>query len=85
MAGKYRFITQEDRNMIDVWYLRGDRPSDIAARIGVHTATIYHELRRGHNGELDKNQRPAYDPTLAQREFQANLKKRGRKRKAVTA
>ena len=32
--------------------------------------TIYAELRRGQDGEkLDRNQRPVYDPELAQRRF----------------
>jgi len=81
MAGRYKFITLEERGKIAAWYLRGDRPSDIAERIGVHTATVYHELQRGHTGGLDINQRPAYDPTLAQQVFQRGLKKRGRRRK----
>ena len=84
MAGKYKFITMEERGKIAAWYLEGDRPCDIATRIGVHTATVYHELQRGHTGKLDINQRPDYDPTLAQKVFQEGLKKRGRRRKPVT-
>lgn len=84
MASNYRYITMEDRYNIAKWYLQGDRPCDMAERIGVHTATVYNELRRGHTGELDKNQRPEYDPVLAQQVVQENFKKRGR-RPASTA
>ena len=80
--GKYRYITIQDRKSIAQWYLNGDRPCDIAARLGVHTATIYHELQKGDTGKLDKNQRPAYDPVIAQRTVETNFKRRGRKRKA---
>jgi len=79
MAGKYRFITRQDREKVAAWYLNGDRPCDIASRLDVHTATVYNELQRGHTGELDENQRPAYDPVLAQRVVQASFKQRGRK------
>lgn len=84
MAGNYRYITMQDREAIAGWYLNGDRPCDIATRLGVHTATIYNELRRGETGEWDKNQRPAYDPVLAQRVVQENFKRRGRKREVYT-
>lgn len=82
MAGNYRYITLQDREKIAAWYGAGDRPLEIAARLGVHTATVYHELQRGYTGDLDKNQRPAYDPQLAQRTVQANFKRRGRRREA---
>ena len=80
MAKKYKFITKDERDKISAWYSVGDRPFDIAARIGVHVATIYHELQRGNTGELDANFRPAYCPALAQQVFQANLKKRGKRK-----
>lgn len=52
--------------------------AEIAQKLGVARKTIYEELRRGQDGEtLDHNQRPAYDPELAQRRFQANLRRRG--------
>lgn len=47
MAGKYKYLTFEDRQKIEAWHARGDRPVEIAARLGVHTATIYNELKRG--------------------------------------
>ena len=78
MAGKYRYLTFEDRRNIEGWYARGDRPLEIAARLGVHTATIYHELQRGHTGKLDGNQREEYSAELAQKTVQENFKRRGR-------
>lgn len=77
--GKYRYISMADRQKIAKWYLAGDRPCDIAGRLNVHTSTIYNELQRGQTGELDKNQRPAYDPELAQKNMQASLRQRGLK------
>ena len=50
MAGKYKYLTFEDRQKIEAWHARGDRPVEIAARLGVHTATIYNELKRGYTG-----------------------------------
>ena len=34
--------------------------------------------------KLDRNQRPVYDPELAQRRFQANLRRRGKPQQAGT-
>jgi IS30 family transposase len=79
MAGAYRYLTYEDRQNIEAWYKSGDRPFEIAARLGVHTATIYHELQRGYTGERDTNQRPAYCAELAQKTVQENFKRRGRR------
>ena len=47
--------------------------------------TLYGELKRGDTGELDQNQRPAYDPVLAQKTYQENIRRRGRRRKEVDA
>ena len=85
MAGKYKFMTLDDRRLIAGWYLNGERACDIAARVGVHTATIYNELQRGKTGGLDRNQRPAYDPELAQRKIQEGFGRRGRRPKTAEA
>ena len=83
MAGKYKYLTFEDRQKIEAWHARGDRPLEIAARLGVHTATIYNELKRGYTGELDGAQCEKYSAEQAQRIVQGNFKRRGRKAAAV--
>ena len=82
MSGKYRYLSFQDRLNIEKWYGAGDRPLDIAARLRVHTATIYHELKRGYTGELDRNKRDAYNAELAQQRVQESFKRRGRKHAA---
>lgn len=77
---KYRYITFSDRKQIAAWYQNGDRPADIAARLGVSVKTIYLELKRGETGELDRNQRRAYSPVIAQQMVQENFQRRGRVR-----
>ena len=79
MAGNYRYLTFDDRQKIEAWYARGDRPLEIAARLGVHTATIYNELQRGYTGEHDRTQREVYSAERAQRIVQENFKRRGRR------
>lgn len=78
MAGRYKYLTFEDRQKIEVWHARGDRPLEIAARLGVHTATIYNELKRGYTGERDEQQREIYSAEQAQRTVQEHFKRRGR-------
>ncbi|WP_347293158.1 helix-turn-helix domain-containing protein, partial [uncultured Alistipes sp.] len=78
MAGKYKYLTFEDRQKIEAWHARGDRPLEIAARLGVHTATIYNELKRGYVGELDSRQREIYKAERAQATVQEHFKRRGR-------
>lgn len=86
---KYRYLTFADRKQISAWYQSNDRAADIAERLGMSVKTIYLELKRGEEtGEsgtviLDRNQRPAYNPVLAQQRLaqqrlQANFKRRGR-------
>ena len=82
MAGNYRYLDFEDRKKIEVWHARGDRPLEIAARLGVHTATIYQELQRGYTGEVDAAQREVYSAERAQAVVRENFKRRGRR--AVT-
>lgn len=81
---QYRYITFADRKQIAAWYQSGERPADIADRLGVSTKTIYLELKRGETvGDdgapvLDRNQRRAYNPVIAQQTVQANFRRRGR-------
>lgn len=78
MACKY--LTLQDRKKIAKLYGEEVRVLDIANKIGCHPATIYEELRRGDTGDLDKNQRPEYDPMLAQRRVQEAIRRRGNRR-----
>lgn len=78
MVRQYRYITFADRKQIAAWYQSGDRVADIAERLGVTAAAVYRELKRGATGELDRYQRPAYNPVIAQQTVQANFKRRGR-------
>ena len=81
---RYKYITFADRREIAALYQANERPADIADRLGVTTATIYRELKRGETvGEdgapvLDRNQRRAYNPVVAQQTVQANFGRRGR-------
>lgn len=77
----YRYLTLEDRKAIEEQYSSGNRPLDIAISLGVHTATIYHELQRGSTGELDEHARPVYSADLAQKHVQESIKRRGRRTK----
>lgn len=75
---KYKLLTYEDRKKLEEMYLNNERPSDIADKLGVHTATIYKELQRGDTGALDKNLRSEYSAELAQCKTTESLKNRGR-------
>lgn len=79
MEGKYKYLSLSDRHTIEKMYAAGARPIDIAEKIGCHTATVYTELQRGQNGELDANQRPAYSAEIAQRKVQEGFRRRGRR------
>lgn len=79
MESKYKYLSFLDRQTIEKMYAAGARPIDIAEKIGCHTATVYTELQRGHTGELDANQRPAYSAEIAQRTVQEGFRRRGRR------
>lgn len=81
MSGKY-FGPTERAEIAQAW---GGYASvaEIAKKMGVARKTIYEELRRGQDGQLDQNQRPVYNPELAQRRFQENLRRRGSKLKVA--
>lgn len=63
---EFKHITLPDRCEIEKMYSAGMRPVDIAAKLGVHNATIYNELRRGDTGRMDANGRIGYSAKLAQ-------------------
>mgnify|MGYP002508334388 CR=1 FL=1 len=81
---RFGYLTFADRKQISAWYQSNDRAADIAERLGMSVKTIYLELKRGEETDesgaviLDRNQRPAYNPVLAQQRLQANFKRRGR-------
>lgn len=77
---KYRYLELTDRQELAQRYRAGERVLDIATQLGIHPATVYHELERGRTDELDENQRPVYDPVKAQRSFQEGLRRRGHRR-----
>ena len=84
MVRKYKYISFSDRKQIAALYLSNARPVDIAEKIGVSAAAVYRELKRGEtSGDdgapvLDRNQRRAYNPVVAQQTVQANFRRRGR-------
>lgn len=78
---QFKTVEFEDRKQIAAMYASGAIAADIAQKIGVSATTIYAELKRGQDGvTLDKNFRPAYDPDLAQKRVQENLRRRGRRK-----
>lgn len=76
---KYKYLTFDDRRIIETEYTAGARVQDIADKIGVPAATIYKELARGYTGDLDRNMRSAYSAELAQQKVQQNFKNRGKR------
>lgn len=79
MAGKYRYITFDDRKRIARLWAIGTPAGVIAGEIGVDPATISRELKRGYPGKCGRNQRPAYNPVIAQQAVDAGFARRGRK------
>lgn len=82
---KYKLLSYDNRQQLEAMYLNNERPSDIAAKLDVHTATIYKELHCGDTGSLDKNLRSEYSAEIAQRKVSENLKNRGVRSKMKTA
>lgn len=75
---QYKYISFQDRKQIAARYQNGDRVADIADGLGVSAAAVYRELKRGDTGELDRNQRRAYNPVLAQQRIQESFRRRGK-------
>lgn len=74
----YHYLSIEDRKEIEQRYAHGDRPEDIAAFVGVHTATIYRELERGYTGETDGNGKPGYSAIIGESKQKNSFRRRGR-------
>lgn len=64
MARKYRRLNFQDRQQIEQMCKSQKRAEEIAEAVGVHRATIYHELTRGGAG---KGNREKYSAEVAQR------------------
>lgn len=79
MAG--RNLTLGQRREIERMNAEGIRPCEIAQAVGVTAATIYRELKRGDTGQLNRFYRPAYDAEAAERNAQARIRQRGRKKR----
>ncbi len=73
-------LTLGKRWEIERLYNDDMRPSEIAAAVGVTTATIYRELKRGETGELDKHFRPAYSAEAVERAVRLSIRNRGRRK-----
>lgn len=76
VSGKY--LTMQDREKIAKAWNDYASVAEIAESVGVAKKTVYAELERGWDGKtIDKNQRRAYDPAMAQRRFHENMRRRG--------
>ena len=62
---KYKHLSYSDRQEMEKLYLQGWHMNDIAAKLGVSLATVYHERARGDNG------RGGYSAELAQSKIYA--------------
>ena len=49
---KYKHLSYSDRQEMEKLYLQGWHMNDIAAKLGVSLATVYHERARGDSAEL---------------------------------
>lgn len=50
---KYKHLSYSDRQEMEKLYLQGWHMNDIAAKLGVSLATVYHERARGDTGKID--------------------------------
>lgn len=51
---KYKHLSYSDRQEMEKLYLQGWHMNDIAAKLGVSLATVYHERARGDTGKLNE-------------------------------
>lgn len=77
---KYTYLMFDQRREIEKLYNADVRVEEIAARIGRSAAGVYEELKRGYTGERNANMRRIYSADRAQRVFQDNIAKRGKRR-----
>ena len=80
MVRQYRYIDFQDRKEISARSLNGDRVADIADGLGVTTATVYRELKRGEYERLDGatwEMVTAYSPDIAEARYQEHLREKG--------
>jgi IS30 family transposase len=76
------YFSPEERRQIAEMWADYQPVAVIACALLVDPSTIHRELKRGNaDGELDENERLKYDPDLAQRRFQENLRRRYENRK----
>ena len=68
---KYQHLSYSDRQEMEKLYLQGWHMNDIAAKLGVSLATVYHERARGDTGQMDANGRGGYSAELAQSKIYA--------------
>lgn len=71
---KYKHLSYSDRQEMEKLYLQGWHMNDIATKLGVSLATVYHERARGDTGQMDKNGRGGYSAELAQSKIYARRK-----------
>lgn len=76
-------LKYKDRLRISEMYLSEKSAMEIAVSVGASLNTIYVELQRGDTGKLDKNQRREYNPELAQRRVQENVRRCGGKKQVI--
>ena len=83
----YKHLTKTDRLMIEKLLLKKEPVTKIANLIGVHTSTIYREIKRGMyvhtNSNLTEEER--YSSDLAQSRYESSLKAKGLEKKIVNA
>ena len=75
---KYKHLSYSDRQEMEKLYLQGWHMNDIAAKLGVSLATVYHERARGDTGKMDKNGRGGYSAELAQSKIYARRARESR-------
>jgi len=77
---RYRYFSYDDRKRFEALYASGASPKALAATFNVNLATVYREIERGREGdmELDANGRVKYSAQRAQEVFIKGLKNRGK-------